>query len=153
MVKEHNSTGLRYFCKTTKIGSAKEKYLGSGIRWKRHLHKYGNNISTLWEKTFNDTNELIEFATAFSEIFDIVNSPGWANSIIENGLDGCPAGIKKPGKGGRPKGYIMPAAEKAKHKGQAAWNKGLPYPRMTCLNCRKEFCHVGGAHWKKCYVE
>ena len=47
----------------------------------------------------------------------------------------------------------MPAAEKAKHKGQAAWNKGLPYPRMTCLNCRKEFCHVGGAHWKKCYVE
>lgn len=98
-IKQHNKTVLKYFGKTAKDPN---KYLGSGKYWLQHLKKHGNDISTIWCSKFNDVQDLMEFATFFSEEFNIVNALDksgkkvWANMIIENGLDGAPKGTKMP---------------------------------------------------------
>lgn len=87
-IKKHSVTGLLYFGKTDK----KDPYLynGSGKYWKKHLRKHGSNhVETIWvSEPFTDKDDLIEFATFFSEEFNIVNSKRWANLILENGIDG-----------------------------------------------------------------
>lgn len=89
-VKTHNKTGLKYFGKTTKADPI--SYVGSGLYWKRHLSKYGSDFSTEIIGEFYDTESCYDFAIKFSEEHDIVNSPLWANLIIENGMDGAPKG-------------------------------------------------------------
>ena len=84
-IKEHSVTGLRYFGKTIKNPY---KYNGSGIRWSRHLKLHGTDIKTIWAKQFDSLEEVTEFALAFSELYDIVNSASWANLCPENGTDG-----------------------------------------------------------------
>jgi hypothetical protein len=95
-VKKHSVTGMLYFGKTSK----KDPYIynGSGKYWKNHLQKHGlDNVETLWvSEPFTDTERLVEFATLFSEHFDIVNSNKWANLIVENGIDGWTLGVKRP---------------------------------------------------------
>lgn len=91
-VKRHNKTGLMYFGKTFR---EPETYKGSGKYWERHISKYGDDVSTIWKELFYDRTKLIEFATFFSEEFNIVKSEKWANLIIENGLDGNPNGLKR----------------------------------------------------------
>jgi hypothetical protein len=75
-----------YFGKTSKRDPY--TYNGSGLIWKRHIKKHGDDIETLWAEEFEDENLLEEFAMLFSEFHDIVNSTKWANLIIENGKDG-----------------------------------------------------------------
>ena len=120
-IKQHNKTGLKYFGKTS--GKNPKKYKGSGIRWNKHLKKYGNDVSTIWCELFINKEELIEFAINFSINNNIVNSKEWANLKIENGLDGNPKGIllsenhkKKIGE-----------ANKGKNKGRESPTKGLKY--------------------------
>lgn len=87
MVKQHEITGLKYFCKT--IRKNPYEYRGSGIFWNRHIKIYGiDNIKTIWCELFTNENDLIEFATLFSDFYDVVNSNEWANLIIEDGLTG-----------------------------------------------------------------
>lgn len=87
MIKKHKTTGLKYFCKT--VGKSPYKYKGSGVFWNRHIKKYGkDDVETIWCKLFVDQNELTDFALAFSELFDIVESKEWANLIVEDGLTG-----------------------------------------------------------------
>lgn len=91
-VKQHKTTGLKYFGKTT--NSNPYKYNGSGLYWSSHLAKHGYNIETLnvWE--FTDLNECEKFARDFSQKNNIVNSPKWANIKEENGKDGGFHGFK-----------------------------------------------------------
>ena len=86
-IKRHSVTGLKYFGKTTRDPL---KYRGSGKEWKQHFTEHGKKfIETLWvSKLFTDPDDIYEFATFVSEELDIVNSPEWANSKVENGLDG-----------------------------------------------------------------
>lgn len=87
-IKQHSKTGLRYFGKTgTKLI---ESYVGSGVYWKNHINKHGlDHVNTIWVSDwFTSEEEIKDFAIAFSELFDIVNSNEWANMKIENGLDG-----------------------------------------------------------------
>jgi hypothetical protein len=88
-IKQHKTTGLKYFGKTTNEVTS---YKGSGVHWKRHLAKHGDDIETIWSQLFTDEESLVTYALAFSEVNDIVNSDEWANLIVENGLDGAPAG-------------------------------------------------------------
>lgn len=88
-IKQHNITGTLYFGKTVKNPLT---YKGSGVRWKRILKKYGGQVETLWYCLFTDRDLLIEFATSFSKLNDIVNNPLWANLVDENGLDGAIVG-------------------------------------------------------------
>lgn len=86
-IKRHRVTGLMYFGKTIKNP---HYYLGSGSYWKNHMKAHGGgvaNIETVWVETFTDEDLLVEFALFFSEFADIVNSPRWANQIIEDGLN------------------------------------------------------------------
>lgn len=87
-IKRHRKTGMLYFGKTTRTDV--HKYLGSGKYWIRHISMYGkDDVETIWiSEPFTDKEELQEFALAFSELFNIVESDEWANLQEENGLDG-----------------------------------------------------------------
>lgn len=85
-IKKHNTTGLKYFGKTTNLDPV--KYPGSGKYWKNHIKKHGNDVYTLWCFLYTDELVLMEEAIAFSVTHDIVNSPEWANLKIETGRDG-----------------------------------------------------------------
>jgi hypothetical protein len=89
-VKTHNATGLKYFGKTT--NKSPEKYKGSGLLWKRHIKKYGYDVSTEIVASFENELECQEFALAFSKQNNIVASEDWANLREENGTDGAPFG-------------------------------------------------------------
>jgi hypothetical protein len=91
-VKTHNITGLKYFGKTTRKDPY--KYKGSGIYWKKHLKKYGNNFHTVIIGIFDNETECEKVALDFSNKNNIVNSEQWANLKEENGLDGSPKGLK-----------------------------------------------------------
>lgn len=92
MIKQHNKTGLKYFCKTKNKDPI--KYLGSGTVWRRHISKNGKDITTLWCQLFFTEQEIIDYATKFSIENNIVEARDesgkkvWANLIIENGIDG-----------------------------------------------------------------
>jgi plasmid stability protein len=120
MVKQHNQTGLKYFCKTTRKDPY--KYLGSGKYWKRHLAVHGNDITTIWCHLYFDKDELVDDALAFSRSHNIVtatnylNKKIWANEIPENGLDG---------------GNTGPRSEETKMKISAAVH-GRKYSEKIC---------------------
>jgi hypothetical protein len=86
-IKQHLVTGKCYLGKT--IRHNPEKYLGSGSYWKNHISKYGkDHVVTLWYCLFTDKASLVECASALSKLYDIVNSPIWANQMDETGLGG-----------------------------------------------------------------
>lgn len=64
------------------------KYLGSGKYWKRHLKKYGKDITTeiLFETESKD--EFVEKGIYYSNLFNIVEDESWANLRIECGDGG-----------------------------------------------------------------
>jgi len=85
-VKQHASTGLKYFGKTTR--SNPYTYKGSGTYWQRHLKKHGRNVLTLEVYGFDDAEYCTAFALEYSRHHDIVQSKEWANLREENGRDG-----------------------------------------------------------------
>lgn len=91
-VKQHRTTGLMYFGKTTSVNAS--IYKGSGLRWLRHLNKHGNDVSTVWTMMFDSPVNLMKYALLFSSINDIVESDKWANLEPENGLDGAMPGAR-----------------------------------------------------------
>ena len=89
-IKQHNTTGLKYFGKT--VSKDPYKYKGSGKVWTRHITKHGNDVTTVWVKLFADKTSLVEYATKFSQENNIVESTEWANLKQEDGLWG--GGVK-----------------------------------------------------------
>lgn len=88
-IKTHNTTGLKYFGKTTRDPYS---YSGSGKYWKKHLKKHGDNVTTEIVGSFPSKEECESFALQFSIENNIIESGQWANLINENGLDGAPKG-------------------------------------------------------------
>jgi len=90
-IKQCSHCNLRYFGKTTKTDVY--EYLGSGLRWKRHLkyHKVKPKTNQIW--SFDSVKEANEFALDFSYKHNIVESDEWANLQIENAIDGAVPGI------------------------------------------------------------
>jgi hypothetical protein len=88
MIKTHLDSGLKYLCYTTTCGVIYDNYKGSGVLWKKHLKKYGDNIKTelIFETT--DKDEFKKVATEKSIEYNIVNSDVWANLKIEEGDGG-----------------------------------------------------------------
>jgi hypothetical protein len=171
-IKEHNTTGLKYFGKTTRKDPV--KYLGSGTYWVRHLNQHGRDVSTIWYKLFTSREDLVEFALSFSKENDIVASAAWANLKPEDGLRGggskgikitphteehkkkISEGIKASnallGKSAKPKvlkgrshgGWKWSEADKEKH---SLWQLGVSKPRMCCIHCRKEGAIANIQQW------
>jgi len=116
-IKTHNTTGLKYFGKTTKDPF---KYRGSGKYWLAHIRKYGNDVTTEILGYFKNELECTTTALNFSHDNRIVESAEWANIINENGIDG----------GAIPREYNSTSNETKKKistalTGRLAWNKGL----------------------------
>ena len=135
IIKQHKTTGLKYFCKTSKKDPY--KYNGSGKYWLRHLKKHGSDISTIWCQKFNDKQLLIDHAIKFSIENKIVESNEWANMCIENGIDGGirPTSDKQKSAVSKAlKGGIKTAA----HKKKISINNGTKI-KCSCVGCKLTF--------------
>lgn len=148
-IKQHNKTKLKYFGKTT---YDPKSYPGSGIHWRRHLRKHGNDVSTIWSRLFSNPEELTEYALNFSKIHNIVESPDWANLINENGFDGAPKGNKFSAiTTDRMKAAWTPERRKEQSKRTSIQNRMRE--KVTCPHCGKEGTGIGSMnrfHFSNC---
>jgi hypothetical protein len=85
-LKTHNKTGLKYLGKTIKEDA--HKYKDSGKYWVLHIKKHGYDVTTdiLFETQSED--ELEEKGLYYSDLWDVVNNPDFANLGKENGNGG-----------------------------------------------------------------
>lgn len=140
---QHNVTGLKYFCKTSRLHELKY-YKGSGKYWKRHRAAHGNDITVGVLGVYYDEQRCVEAALKFSKENNIVKSDEWANLIEENGLDG--AGVGKANHGyGKPspcRGQKRPhTSEKIKGSLNGMWGK--PSPMKGKKNIGASLAHKG----------
>lgn len=91
LVMTHNVTGLKYFCKTSKLKNM-HWYKGSGVYWKKHMKAHGRSITSGVLGVYFDKDRCVAAALKFSQENDIVASDEWANFIPENGLSGAGSG-------------------------------------------------------------
>lgn len=78
--KTHNKTGLNYLGYTTRNPLT---YNGSGIVWNNHLRENGIDISTVILAESLEKTTIQSLGRHYSELWDIVKSPLWANSMKE----------------------------------------------------------------------
>lgn len=86
MIKEHNDTGLKYLCQTSKQDP--HTYAGSGKYWLRHLAKHGENFTTTILEQTENKQVLQEKGRHYSKLHNVVESDDWANLTIEQGDGG-----------------------------------------------------------------
>lgn len=84
-IKTHNKTGLSYLGKTIRDPY---KYNGSGTRWRNHLRKHGNDVSTDIIFSSEDEEEFVFVASIVSYMLDVVDSEDFANIVHEEGTGG-----------------------------------------------------------------
>jgi len=117
-LKQHNITGLKYLGQTSKDPF---DYKGSGKHWKLHISKHGYDVSTtiLYETPYME--EISEQGLYYSDLWNIVGSPEFANLKPESGEGGIHSGeiIAKIAAGNKGRTH----SEEAKAKISAA-NKG-----------------------------
>lgn len=135
LVMEHNVTGKKYFCKTTRIKRV-HTYKGSGVHWKNHLKKHGNDITVGVVGFYIDKDRCVDRALSFSADNNIVESDLWLNHMAEDGLTGWPSGEANYafGKVNQYKGKKRPDIS-ALMSGELNPNWGKPSP----LRGRKNF--------------
>lgn len=85
-VKTHKATGVKYLCQTTKKDPY--TYLGSGTYWLLHLRKHGRNIDTEILRECSSSDELKHWGQYYSTLWNVVDSPEWANLKPETGQGG-----------------------------------------------------------------
>lgn len=124
----HKITGLKYFCKTSRLNTLKY-YKGSGHYWKRHLKTHGKDISVDVLGIYYDEFSCLAAAKEFSELHNVASNPEWANLIAENGFDGAPVGAGHPmyGKPHPKKGVKRPEIS-ARYLGELNPMWGKPSP-------------------------
>ena len=88
LIVTHNVTGLKYFCKTTRLDRL-AWYKGSGIAWRKHLAEHGTDVSVEVFGLYTDRDECLRAAKNFSQENNIVSSEGWANLVEELGKNGA----------------------------------------------------------------
>lgn len=81
-VKTHKTTGLKYLGKTERNP---HKYRGSGVYWKQHLNKHGNNVETVILQECKNNEEIREWGLYYSKLWNVVESEEWANLKPEEG--------------------------------------------------------------------
>ena len=81
-IKTHNVTGLKYLGQTQQDPYV---YKGSGVYWKRHLKKHGNDVTTEVVLQTESYNELVNKGLELSKQYDVMDSKNWANLTEESG--------------------------------------------------------------------
>jgi len=84
--KTHLLTGLQYLGYTSQDPYT---YKGSGKYWSRHLKKHGNNVHTEILFESNNKEEIKNQGIYYSQLWNIVNDPTWANLKEESGSGGA----------------------------------------------------------------
>lgn len=93
-VKTHRKTGLKYLGKTT--SSDPYTYKGSGSIWRDHLKEHGIEYDTEIIRECQTKQELSQWGRYYSKLWNVVESPDWANQIPETGGGSCsPESAKK----------------------------------------------------------
>ena len=96
-IKTHKKTGLKYLGKTKQ--SNPHRYSGSGREWIKHLKEHGTDIETTIIKECHSPKELSVWGRYYSKLFNVVDSPEWANRIPETGGGpGFKSGQENPAK-------------------------------------------------------
>ncbi len=96
LIKEHVETGLKYLCKHVASSFSEcEKYSGSGVYWKKHLKKHGNNVITKCLFVTDNEKEFRKVAKKYSLDYNVSNSKEWANLCDEEGQGGLTIVDKK----------------------------------------------------------
>ena len=85
-LKTHNKTGLKYLGKTVQDPYV---YQGSGKIWKYHIKKHGYDVTTEILLETNDEVELRDIGMYYSDMWNIVESPAFANLKSEEGDGGA----------------------------------------------------------------
>lgn len=86
-LKTHNISGLKY------LGQTKHnpfRYSGSGVVWKKHLMKYGADITTEILAECESQEEIRDIGMYYSDKWDIINNPEFANLQEESGQGATP---------------------------------------------------------------
>lgn len=122
MLKTHTKTGLKYLCMTRR--SDWKKYTGSGVHWKRHLAKHGNTFETTLLFETDDYSEFVDIALMYSELYDVVKNPEFANSVPESGY----------GDDGRPNVMVW-------------WENATDEQRKSVYERRSKTMMLRGNHW------
>jgi hypothetical protein len=128
--KTHKKTNLKY------LGFTKNdptKYKGSGIYWLLHCDRHGDDVETEVLCETDSRAKIKELGIYYSKLWDVVNSPEWANLKPETGEGGGVPGMHK----GKSRSQEHIAAMKAgwqriKDEGYAPWNKGLTGLKGPC---------------------
>lgn len=126
MIKECKITGLKYLCKTT--GKNPYEYHGSGLRWVNHLKKYHTHwtrsldVSTTILGIYDTEQDLKEAGIYYSNLYNVVDDPNWANIVPEEGTGGWIN--DQTGKNWKIKDTtkMKKAAQTRRHPGQEAWD-------------------------------
>lgn len=84
-LKTHNKTGLKYLGKTTRDPFV---YKGSGKRWQNHIKKHGYDVTTEILFETDDKKLLREKGLYYSELWNVVRNPEFANLVNESGDGG-----------------------------------------------------------------
>ncbi len=88
MIKKCMNTGLMYLCKTSSDLKSPYLYLGSGKTWLSHLSANNSYVLTCIIGEYETKQELSQAGIYYSKLFDVVNSPHWANLTEERGNGG-----------------------------------------------------------------
>lgn len=85
--KTHNKTGLNYLGKTASTDP--HTYQGSGKDWVIHLTEHGYDVATVILQECQTKEEVNAWGRHYSTLWNVKESPDWANRIPETG-GGCP---------------------------------------------------------------
>ena len=97
MIKKCMSTGLKYLCKTSSTVKNPYIYQGSGVRWLNHIRKHKSRIITCIIGSYDTKEDLVNAGIYYSNLYNIVKDPNWANLTEEKG-DGGLIGTGQLGK-------------------------------------------------------
>jgi hypothetical protein len=83
--KTHTITGLKYLGYTKKDP---HKYMGSGVRWTKHIGKHGNHVATEILCECDTKSEVKDKGRYYSILWNVAESDDWANLKMEEGDGG-----------------------------------------------------------------
>jgi hypothetical protein len=122
-LKEHNVTGLKYLGYTERNP---HKYGGSGVYWRKHIKKHGNDVTTTVLFESEDLVAAKLRAKELSNEWDIVNNPFFANLKTED-VDGGIPGVETRTKiGAKSKGRVF--SDESKRKMSVSRKKHIMTP-------------------------
>jgi hypothetical protein len=129
-VKTHNRTGLKYLGKTIQNPY---KYKGSGVYWRRHLSKHGNDVTTEILKECQTNDEVKYWGQYYSNLWNVVDDTAWANLKPETG------------EGGSGKMTTITKGKITEYQKTKTWTKKAIQTRLE--NCLKNAKERKGKTW------